>query len=268
MFCPNCGSEIADGALFCSSCGFSVGGGAPTGGPVPGAQPGYYQPVQPKQPNLSIEILKRAFAVVFKKPFRLWGLSLMSALLSVIASILGGPVIGIGVAVGLVLNLGMAWIYLDGYRGEEVSSKQLFEPFKSFWKSFAGMGWMELWVLIWSLIPFAGFVFGIIKGYAYGLTPYILREDDKVSPNEALKESISRTNGYKGKMFLTDLLFALMIFVPTLVLSLMSMIPYIGVLFGLILVVFCIAIAAFGGLITGLIKAAWYEEITKAKKAE
>lgn len=31
MFCPKCGKEIPDGAVFCSSCGANVGGG-----PVPG----------------------------------------------------------------------------------------------------------------------------------------------------------------------------------------------------------------------------------------
>lgn len=252
MFCPNCGAEIKDNSMFCSVCGFSVGGKAPAG--------------SEKSGNLSIQILKKAFAVILKKPFRLWGLSLMSALLAFLAGILGGPILGVGIAVGFVLNLGMAWIYLDGYRGEEVSSEQLFEPFKHFWKSFAGMGWMQLWILIWTLIPFAGFVFGIIKGYAYGLTPYILREREDMSPNEALKESMARTEGYKGKMFLTDLIFCLCIFVPAFILALLGMIPYVGIIFNVILVIFIIIVCAFGGLYTGLIKAAWYEEISKTEE--
>ena len=250
MFCPNCGAEIADSAGFCSKCGFSISGAKAAG--------------KIKNSSISIEILKRAFAVIMKKPFTLWGLSLLSALLTVLASILGGPVLG----VGYVLELGMAWIYLDGYRGEEVSSKQLFEPFKHFWKSFAGMGWMGLWQLIWCLIPIVGPVFCIIKSYSYGLTPYILREDDEMSPNDALKESMARTKGYKGKMFATDMIIVAVIFVPLLILALLGLIPYVGIIFMVLYVLVALVVAAFGGLYCGLVKAAWYEEITNSGKEE
>ncbi|MBO4902248.1 MAG: zinc-ribbon domain-containing protein [Lachnospiraceae bacterium] len=251
MFCPNCGTQLPDGAGFCSNCGYSLSGASAARAP--------------KQENLSIEILKRAFQVILKKPFRLWGLSLLCALLAVIAYILGGPVIGIGFAVSLVLNLGMEWIYLDGYRGKEVDSKQLFEPFQNFWKSFAGMGWRELWLLLWALIPFAGLVFAVIKTYAYQLTPYILREGE-YSPQEALKESMRRTEGYKGKMFLTDLLIFVVIFVPLLILALLGMIPYVGILFDIIYVIVTLVVSLFGGLYTGLVRAAWYEEICGNKE--
>lgn len=249
MFCPNCGSQLPDGAGFCSNCGYSITGAAAARAP--------------RQSNLSIEIIKRAFQVVLKKPFRLWGLSLLCGLLSLIAYFLGGPVLAIGFCVSLVLNLGMEWIYLDGYRGEEVGSNQLFEPFKNFWKAFAGMGWRELWLLLWGMIPFAGFVFLVIKTYSYLLTPFILREGE-MTPQEALKESIRRTNGYKGKMFLTDLLICLCIFVPALILGLLGLIPYVGIVFTIIYVLFMLVVAIFAPLYLGLVRAAWYEEITNA----
>lgn len=250
MKCPNCGEEINDNSKFCSVCGYSITGVEPAG--------------NAKGSHMSIEILKKSFEVILKKPFRLWGLSLMGALLSIIATIFAGPVVGISIAIDFVLKLGMAWIFLDGYRDKEVSSNQLFEPFKHFWKSFAGMGWMNLWVLIWSLIPFAGLVFGVIKGYAYSLTPYILRENDEMSPNDALKKSMDLTKGYKGNMFITDLIFCLCIFVPVFIFALLGRVPYVGVVFNVILVLVVLVICAFGGLFTGLIKAAWYDEITKA----
>ncbi len=246
MFCPNCGTKLPDGAGFCSECGYSISGAAAARGP--------------KTMNLSIEIIKRALLVILKKPFRLWGLSLLCGVLSVIAYCLGGPVLAIGFCVSLVLNLAMEWIYLDGYRGKEVGSNQLFEPFKNFWKSFAGMGWRELWIFLWSLIPFAGIVFAIIKTYSYQLTPYILREGD-ISPQEALRESMKRTKGYKGKMFLTDLLAAACLIIAALILVLLGMIPYVGVVFIVLYVILLIIIAVFGPLFFGLIRAAWYDEI-------
>lgn len=252
MFCPNCGTEIPDNADFCISCGFSINGAKAAG----------------KEKNISIEILKRAWSVMLKKPITLWGLSLLGALLEIIAFLLGGPVIGIGIACGFVLELGLAWVFLDGYRGKEVNSNQLFEPFKSFWKSFAGMGWRELWILIWSLIPVVGPVFGVIKGYSYSLTPYILREDGDISATDALKESMKRTEGYKGKMFVTDLLIFVILFVPLLILALLGFIPYVGVVFQVIYALVTLVITAFGGLYTGLVKAAWYEEINDSSESD
>lgn len=259
MFCPNCGTQLPDGAGFCSNCGYSLNG-------APAA-------ATPKQGNLSIEIIKRALAILGKKPFLLWGLSLLCGLLSILAYCFGGTVLAIGFAVSLVLSLGMEWIYLDGYRGKEVNSKQLFEPFKNFWKSFAGMGWRELWLFLWSLIPFAGIVFGTIKYYAYLFTPYLLR-DGEFGAQEALKESMSRTNGYKGRMFLTDFLITVAISVPAGILYLLGMLSAIdnivcrifGIMFLFLYFVYTVVYSVFLPLFCGLVRAAWFEEICGEKE--
>lgn len=41
MFCPNCGTECADGSNFCMKCGFNFNAGAPAAAPAaqPAAQP-------------------------------------------------------------------------------------------------------------------------------------------------------------------------------------------------------------------------------------
>ena len=47
-----------------------------------------------------------------------------------------------------------------------------------------------------------------------------------------------------------------------ILLALLATIPYIGVLFGILSVVFTIAASLFGPLFLGLVQAAFYEEIT------
>lgn len=212
-----------------------------------------------------MKIYGRAFSVLMKKPLKLWGISLLSVFLVSVGSGLCGVAIPIvGIAVTLLLNTSMTMIYLAGYRGEEVKTVQLFSCFKD-WNTIKrvllGMGWMTLWVTLWSLIPVAGMVIGIIKGYAYRLTPYILVTEPEVSVTEAYKISEQRTKGYKGKMFVADFLIYITIWVVILILGLLSRIRYVGVLFGVISFLFSLVTGALVPLFLGLVQAAFYEEI-------
>ncbi len=210
-------------------------------------------------------IYSRALKVLLKKPFRLWGISLLSALLIGVFTILCGPILGLALCIQLLITTSMTMIYLRGYRGEEVKCINLFDCFKD-WATIkrvlGGMAWMGLWIFLWSLIPIVGIVFGIIRAYQYRLTPYILVTEPDVKPTEAIKVSAQRTQGYKGKMFLADLLVYVLIFVALLILSLLARIPFIGILFGIVQVLFVIAVIVLVGLFIGLIQAAFYEEIT------
>lgn len=64
-------------------------------------------------------IYKRAFNVLSKMPFKLWGLSLLSSLLTILVLVFGVLPIVI-VPVIAVLSAGMAAVYLDGFNGKEV----------------------------------------------------------------------------------------------------------------------------------------------------
>lgn len=100
-------------------------------------------------------IYKRAFNVLSKMPFKLWGLSLLSSLLTILVLVFGVLPIVI-VPVIAVLSAGMAAVYLDGFNGKEVYSDQLFKGFKDFWRTAGGMCWKKLWIFIWFLVPIAG----------------------------------------------------------------------------------------------------------------
>lgn len=213
-----------------------------------------------------MNIYKRVFAVLMKKPLKLWGISLLAVLLSgVLAGLCGVaiPVLGIGVA--LLISTSMMMIYLKGYRGEEVETKDLFTCFKD-WQTIKrvllGLGWMSLWIFLWSLIPVVGPVFAMIRAYEYRLTPYILVYQPEISITDAIKVSKQKTEGFKLQMFLGDIVYVLIIVAAIIVLGILCLIPILGVLFGLALAVLYIAVIALAPLFAGLVQAAFYEEIT------
>lgn len=215
-------------------------------------------------------IYGRAFKVLMQKPLKLWGISLLSGVLSTVLSVLCGVAIpGLGLAVSLLLGTSMTMIYLKGYRGENVETTQLFSCFKD-WKTIKrvvlGLAWMNLWIFLWALIPIVGPIFALVRAYEYRLTPYILVTEPDVSITDAIKASSARTQGYKLQMWLADIVYVLLFFVATLLLGLLSAIPILGVLFTVVLVVLSIGYAVLAPLFGGLVQAAFYEEISAGNK--
>ena len=206
------------------------------------------------------DILKRSFSILMKKPFRLWGLSLLYVLMVYLVSIFGIlPIITIPIT--LTLSVGMCAIYLDGIHGNEVSSKQLFAGFKDFKRIAGGMAWMSLWILIWAMIPIVGIVFAIIKAYSYRFTPYILITNKEIGALDALKLSMEKTYGYKGKMFGADIFVSFIIVIGLGILFGLGLIPYVGILFGIINIIVSIIVYALLPLYMGLVSAHFFEEV-------
>ncbi len=208
------------------------------------------------------KVYNHALDILKSKPIKLWGLSLLAILLSALAQIFAVlPIISIPISV--TIYAGMLLVFLDGYKGKEVDSNQLFAGFKSFSHIAGGMLWMMLWILIWALIPIVGFVFAIIKSYEYRFTPYILFTQPKVSVFDALKLSMKQTEGYKGTMFGADMIIVGIVLAVELVLYILGLIPYIGAVLGLLIALpFFIVLPLF----QGLVHAGMYIEITENKK--
>lgn len=214
---------------------------------------------------MMMTIYRRALKVLLKKPFKLWGLSLLAITLSSVLSALCGIAIPVlGIAVGLLISTAMTIVFLRGYRGEEVNTLQLFECFKD-WATIKrvllGLGWMALWVFLWALIPIVGPFIALVRIYEYRLTPYILVLEPEIPVTEAIEVSKQKTKGYKLQMWLADFVYVIIFFVVVLVLSLLAAIPILGVLFALVLFVLYIAFVALAPLFAGLVQAAFYEEI-------
>ncbi len=211
------------------------------------------------------KIFGRVFKVLAKKPFKLWGLSMLAILFEALAYVAFLALPGVWFSLILLLEVGMTMVFLRGYRGEEIHTLQIFSVFQdkeTFKRVLVGMLWMWLWVFVWGIIPVVGPVFAIIRSYQYRLTPYILVNEPDVKPTEAINVSRERTKGYVGKMFLADILPGVAVFLVALTLSLLGLIPYVGIVFYIILVLAMLVVAAFGSLFMGLVKASFYEEIT------
>lgn len=211
---------------------------------------------------------KKALSVLAKKPFVLWGLSLMSGLLSILTGLFFGLIPALGIAVGYLLTCGMAKVYLDGLEGKAVYSDQLFAGFgKHCFRIAGGMAWKDLWILIWTLVPIVGPIIAIVKSYSYRFVPYILINRPDVKATEALRMSKEQTKGLKGEMFLADLCFGGGVFVVVLILALFSMIPILGLLFAMVLFILAILLLAFSSIFTGLYQAYFYEARNAVAKA-
>lgn len=209
-------------------------------------------------------IYAKAMAVLVKKPFVLWGISLLQIFLTGLAWTLFGIIPGVAMCLGWLLSTSMTLIFLHGYRGNRVNVLMLFDCFRD-WSTIkrvlCGMGWMNLWIFLWALIPVVGWIFALIRVYRYRLTPYILMQEPNVAPTDAIKLSRERTEGWKSRMFGADVLIVVAVYVVVLILGLLARIRYIGALFGIVLFLFAIACFAFLPLFIGLVRAAFYEEI-------
>lgn len=211
-------------------------------------------------------IYSRALTVLSRKPFRLWGLSLLSSLLITLASALFGVIPGLAVALSWLLSVSMTMVFLHGYLGEDVKIVNLFDCFADWGtvkRVLCGVGLTVLRIFLWALIPFAGIVFAIIRAYEYALVPYILVNEPEIPIAETLEVSKKRMDGFKGKMFWADMLWILIVWAAMLVLSLLGLIPYVGVIFKIAVILICVCVALFGSLFKGLVDSAFYVEIQR-----
>ena len=242
-----------------------------------------------------LQAYQSALSILAKRPIRLWGLSLLSGVVCIFASVLTMPALSIvGAAFSMVVAAGMAKVYLDALDHKEINADQLFAGFKRFWPVLGGLAWQALWIFIWTFgatavatvvylaftalglgfrIPvvfsflggflaaataIGGVVIVCIKSYAYSFVPYILMTRPDVSATDALRLSVKLTRGKKGQMFLADFLFALASVLIVAVLAALSFIPYIGGVFAVVLVAFALALLLFSAIFRGLYMASFY----------
>ena len=106
--------------------------------------------------------------------------------------------------IGGVLELGYADFLLKQHDGKEVSFSDLFSKFDYFGTGFAQHFLRGLYTMLWSLLFL---IPGIIKGYAYAMTPFILAEHPELTASRAIELSEQMMDGHKAELFILDFSF-------------------------------------------------------------
>ena len=105
---------------------------------------------------------------------------------------------------GGVLQMGYADFLLKQHDGKETAFNDLFSKFDYFGTGFAQRFLRSLYTFLWSLL----FIIpGIIKGYAYAMTPFIRAEHPELTASQAIRLSEDLMDGHKSDLFVLDLTF-------------------------------------------------------------
>ncbi|MBO4542084.1 MAG: DUF975 family protein [Bacteroidales bacterium] len=81
---------------------------------------------------------------------------------------------------------------------------QPFKVFNEYGRYLGGSLLVSIFTILWALLLI---IPGIIKAYAYAMTPYIMKDQPELSAVDCIDRSMSMMNGYKWKLFLLDLSF-------------------------------------------------------------
>lgn len=118
------------------------------------------------------------------------------------------PFVGGILASFVILPLAWAFVvtFLRNYRaGNEFAVMNLIEGYQNdFKRLFCTLGLKYIYTYLWTLL----FIIpGIIKGYSYALTEYILEDNKEIENNAAIEKSMAMMEGHKMELFLLDLSF-------------------------------------------------------------
>lgn len=112
-----------------------------------------------------------------------------------------------------------------------------------------------------------GFVIMIIKAFTYCFTSYILMDKPEINAMDAIKESKKLTMGIRGKIFWANVIPMLILLLVDIVLAVFAMIPFIGVLFDVIMSLLNIAATVFMSVFLSLTLASFYNKATAPEVA-
>ena len=106
--------------------------------------------------------------------------------------------------IGGAVQLGYAVYLLKQYHRQETRIGDLFSQFFRFGTGFAQKFLVGLYTFLWALLLI---IPGIIKGFSYAMTPFVLADNPNLTANQAITRSRELMDGHKWELFVLSLTF-------------------------------------------------------------
>ena len=157
-----------------------------------------------------------------------WTQAVLATLVFTLVTAAAGSIPFAGLLVVCPLEFGFMLCFLRLVRGED-SSEMVGDQFSVFNRYGRVLGTsllMALYTLLWCLL----FIIpGIVKSYAYAMTPYVMNDRPDLDADDCIHESRMMMKGYKWKLFCMDLSFIgwAILCIFTLGIGLLWLQPYI-----------------------------------------
>ena len=157
-----------------------------------------------------------------------WGISiaacLIAGVITIMITILGGYLINedwggnlLSLFVTPPIGVGLALFFLNIHSGNKLEIKTIFNPFKEVWLNSVLAYFMMIVIIIIGSILFI--IPGIIAYLMFSQVFYIIAEDNKIDPYNALVKSKKMMEGNKWKLFKIMLIILLLAIVCILTLG-------------------------------------------------
>lgn len=109
-----------------------------------------------------------------------------------------------GFIIGGTVQLGYTKFLLNQHDGKPYEFNDLFSQFDRFRDGFLQSFLRGLYITLWTLL----FIIpGIIAGYSYAMTPFLMAEHPDMTASQAIAASKEMMDGHKGELFALDLSF-------------------------------------------------------------
>ena len=139
-----------------------------------------------------------------------WGISIAACLIvtiiTIMVSLIGGYLINedwggniLSLFIVPPMGVGMALFFLNLYNGNKLEIRTIFNPFKEVWLNSVLAYFMMIVIIFIGSILFI--IPGIIASLMFSQAFYIIAEDNKIDPYNALVKSKKMMEGNKWKFF-------------------------------------------------------------------